>query len=101
MAPTRQLIKAGERPDPDGHLLAMGCRDERLDALEHTLVSLDIDAGGGVRQSFRHGEGGPPATGSRGPQRNSLRVTHCMEALGRRIGDGRSKFGLGLHLTFN
>src|SRR5207249_11243278 len=48
----RQREEAGERTHARNHLLAVGGGDQRLDPLERALVSLDADAGRGVRQSF-------------------------------------------------
>ena len=52
VAAARQRVQAGERADADRHLLAVRGGDERLDPLQHALVSLDVDAGRGVRQPF-------------------------------------------------
>ena len=51
----RQRVQAGERANTDGHLFAVRGRDQWLDPLQRALVSLDVDARRGIRQTLaRH-----------------------------------------------
>src|SRR5438309_644961 len=48
----KDIARPDGRPDADRDLFAVRRRDQRLDALQRTLICLDVDAGRGVRQSL-------------------------------------------------